>query len=282
VEEPKVGYTTADSLDRSRIQDLRLVLDRFLGPSDTVFDFSNEPALFHYLLDTRPASRYFHVSMAIRREHQRELIKDLERHPPRLVILDDDTLGLPSWDGIPNVVRHYEVSQYLLDTFEPLMFLHGYVLMARAEDVARFRSDIPPGLHVEPQYHGIEYGIQVCNWGYVPNFLSSRPSGPAVALGVSGTGPRLRIPVPPDMTLDDFRWLEIVSDTGFRDGQFVLWAGEELVARNRGIHFRSRATGQRSLAVRVGSCPAWHAFRTTFLTLQVPDGQSVTTVRLIR
>lgn len=284
VDELKVGYTTPEALDRARIEDLGLILDRYIGPSDTVFDFTNEPALFHYLLEARPASRFFHISMAIRQEHQREVIDDLKRRPPRIVILDVDVLGLPTWDGVPNVVRHYEVSQYLLDTFKPLMFLHGYVLMAQPLDVERFLANIPPGLHVPPQFHAIGYGIQACDWGYVPNFLASRPSGSRVSLTVSAvSGDRLRIQIPLGLNLRDFRWFELVSDRGFEDGEFALWAGEEMIARNRAIHFRSRSTGKKSLAVRVGSCPAWHVFDgTASLVLQVPATQPITAVRLIR
>ena len=69
--------------------------------------------------------------MAIRQRTQSDLIGELERRRPKLVVYASSTFGLPSWDGIGNPVRHYDVSQYLLDHYRPLLLSHGYLLMAR-------------------------------------------------------------------------------------------------------------------------------------------------------
>ena len=108
--------------------------------------------LFHYLLDRRPSTRYFHVSMAIRKHTQADLIKELERRPPKLVVFSSSpAFGLPSWDGISNQVRHYDVSQYILDHYRPVLDSHTFVLMAR-NDLARpvASRDHRPALLHEP------------------------------------------------------------------------------------------------------------------------------------
>jgi hypothetical protein len=107
--------------------DLRDFLDAVLDPGDTLFDFTNQPAIYHYLLRRKPATRYYHVSMAIRRSVQLDLVKELERTRPKLVVFDTDSGGLPEWDGVTNEVRHYEVSRYILRRYRPFARVRGQV-----------------------------------------------------------------------------------------------------------------------------------------------------------
>ena len=114
--------------------DLEEVLDAYLKPEETIFDFSNNPALFHYLVERPQATRYFHVSMAIRERSQLDLIDELEESAP-LVVFSSNAYGLPMWDGIPNQVRHYEVSEYLLEHYEPLLTVRGFLFMVRKGEI---------------------------------------------------------------------------------------------------------------------------------------------------
>src|SRR5207302_144912 len=97
-----------------------------------VFDFSNDPGLYYYLLGRGPRTKYYHVSMAIPEAAQDDLIAELRSNRPKLVVFTDDRYGLPGWDGIPNMVRHYDVSQYILDNYRPLVSIRGQVLYADA------------------------------------------------------------------------------------------------------------------------------------------------------
>jgi hypothetical protein len=164
---PRLGYMNPLATDLKIFSDLERTLDTYLGPRDRLFDFSNNPMLFHYLLDRRPSTRYFHVSMAIRKHTQSDLIKGLERRPPKLVVFSSSpAFGLPSWDGISNQVRHYEVSQYILDHYRPVLDSHTFVLMAR-NDLAR-----PVASRTADQLY---FANLPCDWGYAPNFLVTRP-----------------------------------------------------------------------------------------------------------
>jgi hypothetical protein len=164
---PRLGYMNPLATDLTIFSDLKRVLDGYLGPRDRLFDFSNNPMLFHYLLDRRPSTRYFHVSMAIRKHTQSDLIKELERRPPKLVVFSSSpAFGLPSWDGISNQVRHYDVSQYILDHYRPVLESHTFVLMAR-NDLAR-----PVASRTTDQLY---FKNLPCDWGYAPSFLATRP-----------------------------------------------------------------------------------------------------------
>jgi hypothetical protein len=164
---PRLGYMNPLATDLTIFSDLERTLDTYLGPRDRLFDFSNNPMLFHYLLDRRPSTRYFHVSMAIRKHTQSDLVKELERRPPKLVVFSSNpAFGLPEWDGISNQVRHYDVSQYILDHYRPVLDSHTFVLMAR-NDLAR-----PVASRTTDQLY---FANLPCDWGYAPNFLDTRP-----------------------------------------------------------------------------------------------------------
>jgi hypothetical protein len=164
---PRLGYMNPLATDLTIFSDLKRALDTYLGPRDRLFDFSNNPMLFFYLLDRRPSTRYFHVSMAIRKHTQADLIKELERRPPKLVVFSSSpAFGLPSWDGISNQVRHYDVSQHILDHYRPVLDSHTFVLMAR-DDLAR-----PVASRATDQLY---FANLPCDWGDAPNFLDTRP-----------------------------------------------------------------------------------------------------------
>jgi hypothetical protein len=172
------GFTTFDGAYVDLVRDLDTIIDAYAGPEGAVFDFSNSPALFYYLLDRPSPTRYYHVSMAIRARTQDDLVKELARTRPRLVVFSSYGTGLPSWDGISNQVRHYRVSRYLLDHYRPLSAWNGFVFMGlegvrfpRASSVAR-RLEGKLKLETNDLY----IRTQPCDWGYAPNFLVEGPS----------------------------------------------------------------------------------------------------------
>jgi hypothetical protein len=159
---PRLGYLSPLATDPTIFSDLERTLDRYLEPRDRLFDFSNNPMLFHYMLDRRPSTRYFHVSMAIRKHTQSDVVRELERRPPKLVVFSSSpAFGLPSWDNIPNQVRHYDVDHY-----RPILESHTFVLMAR-NDLAR-----PVASRTTDQLY---FANLPCDWGFAPNFLATRP-----------------------------------------------------------------------------------------------------------
>ena len=154
---------------------VRLFVDSVLGKGDSLFDFSNEPALYHYLLRRKPATRYYHVSMAFRRRIQLDLIEELDRARPKLVAFDSDS-GLPEWDQIPNEVRHYEVSQYILRHYRPFARVAGRVFYLR-NDVA-LDAEPPKGSFEVLRAPDAYADALACNWGYAPGFMRTESLDP--------------------------------------------------------------------------------------------------------
>jgi hypothetical protein len=134
-----------------------------------VFDFANQPGVLYYLLGRRPGTRFYHVSMAIPASAQHALIDDLRKSRPPVVVFTDGSFGLPTWDGVINPIRHYEVSQYLLDNYVPFVDVHGQLLMIR-DDLALHRPALPV-LAKAPRTTDLYFAGPTCNWGDVPNFL---------------------------------------------------------------------------------------------------------------
>jgi hypothetical protein len=173
---PDLGYLSPNATDLNIFSDLTKIFDAYLEPDDHVFDFSNNPMLFHYLLERRPSTRYFHVSMAIRQNTQSDLVQQLERRKPKLVVFSSNPyLGLPSWDSISNPVRHYDVSEYLLDHYRPLLASHDYILMGRNGAELRPAAALDAQLAETPITDQLYFRALPCDWGYAPNFLSTRP-----------------------------------------------------------------------------------------------------------
>jgi hypothetical protein len=144
-----------------------------VGPDARVFDFSNQPATLYYLLREPSPTRYLHVSMAIRERNQADLIDELEADPPELVLYWSSQVGLPYWDGIINPVRHYDVSQYVLENYRPWLSVQGQVFYLRndieAPDVASFAG----ALSAAPDAVDPATVIPPCDWGTAPAFLDS-------------------------------------------------------------------------------------------------------------
>ena len=178
---PKVGYSSAP-FDPVMYRDLKRVVDAYLDPSDRIFDFTNAPTLYYYLLDREPATRYIVVLVAHSEKLQDDLVDELRKSPPKLVVFDSGTTGLTNWDGIPNMVRHYAVSRWILDHYRPLLTTHTTSFYVRRD----MPSAAQVGLHLteKPNTRGVPFSGQPCTWGYAPNFLSSPPLPSASARGV--------------------------------------------------------------------------------------------------
>lgn len=183
-EEPvseRVGYSSAP-FDPVMYRDLKRVIDSYLGPNDRLFDFTNAPTLFYYLMDRDPSTRYLVVLVAHTENLQDDLVNQLRESPPKLIIFDSGSAGLPNWDGIPNKVRHYAVSQWILDHYRPLLATHRTIIYARRDMPSP--SQVGLNLAEKPITRGVPFSGQPCTWGYAPNFLSSPPEPSEGARGV--------------------------------------------------------------------------------------------------
>jgi hypothetical protein len=185
----RVGYSS--QVDAPALQDLQRIVDAYVGPHDRLLDITDEPALFYYFLGRSPSSRWFAPDGVVdTAELQRDLLSDIRRAPPKLIIFDDtDTkmYGLPTMDGVPVSVRLYLISRWILEHYRPLVESHGrtiYALPSAAPLASRHLH-----LNQPPATVGVPFLGQECNWGYAPAFLGQPavPGSRARAVPVSTT-----------------------------------------------------------------------------------------------
>jgi hypothetical protein len=180
----RLGFATPQVVDRTFLADLSTILDAYLEPGDPLFDFSNNPAVFHYLLERAPATRYYHVSMAIRRGTQADLVEELDLARPKVVVFTSMT-GMPSWDLISNQVRHYDVSAHVLERYEPLLYHRGFLIFGRKDlshpSVAGLRARLAAPILTTELY----FRNAGCDWSYAPNYFALEPDDGAAARTVS-------------------------------------------------------------------------------------------------
>jgi hypothetical protein len=288
---PRLGFLSPWAIDVDAILDVKDILDTYLAPDDDVFDFTNEPLLFHYLLERRPATRYFHVSMAMRRHTQADLIRQLERRRPALVVFSssDLTFGLPVWDQVSNHVRHYDVSEYVLHHYRPLLSVHDFLFMARNDSDFDVGPELARKLKAPPATKGLYFRTYPCDWGYAPNFLTTGPDEADRARGVdvlarpvrqaTASGTRAwELELPEGSTTADYDWLEL--ETAGELAPDTLGVTD---ARDDAVHtisFKTLARGQDSVRVQVGACPQWHGFADP-IYLESAAGQQIQRVRLV-
>ncbi|MBO0870491.1 MAG: hypothetical protein J2P15_18195, partial [Micromonosporaceae bacterium] len=184
---PRLGYATSfGNLDPTMLRDLDTVLRDYAGNDAPVFDMSNSPGYIYYLLGRTPGTRFEHVDMAMTPYAQQLLIDELSRSRPPLVVFDSTEVGLSTYDWISPQVRHYAVSQYILDGWVPLLRTHGFLVYIR-RDLATHTVAMPS--LIQPPTATNLWFSTYCNWGDVPNFLPSTAQGQSLRLPVRPAGP---------------------------------------------------------------------------------------------
>src|SRR5204863_7284648 len=121
----------------------------------------NTPLVFFYIMHRYPSIRYFHVSLTYSTELQADVIRRLSKAKPKLIVFDNDSspfIALSNWDGIPNMVRSYDISRWILDHYKPLLWTHGFTIYARRDQPAPSKA----GLHLStpPVTKGVPYSVQ--------------------------------------------------------------------------------------------------------------------------
>jgi hypothetical protein len=106
---------------------------------------------------------------------------------PPVVIYDATKIGWTNWDGITNNVRHYDVSEYVLGGWTPVLRTHGVLVMARNDLIA---SRPVPALSKPPQTTDLYFSGPSCEWGATPNFLPVLDSARTTTIPVT---PRARM-----------------------------------------------------------------------------------------
>ncbi len=166
----RLGYAAPGAVDTGLLRDLDTAIRAYAGDDGPVFDMTNSLGYLYFVLGRVPGTRFIHVLMAMPEHAQRVLIKELEATRPPVVIYDASSIGMPTWDGVTNDVRHYEVSEYVLRGWTPVLRTHGVLVMARNDLVA---SRPLPALTTPPQTTNLYFSGPTCDWGATPNYLPS-------------------------------------------------------------------------------------------------------------
>jgi hypothetical protein len=182
----RAGFVAGQKvIDDAMVRDLDSVLRAYAGTDQPVFDMTNSPGYVDFLLGRTPATRFDPIVLAIPPHAQWLTIDDLKKSRPPLVLFDSTTMGVPVWDGIANNVRHYIVSEYVLDRYEPIMLTRGTLVLLRRDLVKPGMTG--PALLQAPATTDLWYG-RTCQWGYSPDFMPPAARGPSMRLPVTPIG----------------------------------------------------------------------------------------------
>ena len=100
--------------------------------NEPIFDFSNQPA-FYFFANRPNATRFYQVPIASPRKFQAEVIRDLERTRPKVVIKKSPD-GYDVFDGVPNYLRAQAIAAYIDDCYRFNKSVRGVELWSRRPD----------------------------------------------------------------------------------------------------------------------------------------------------
>ena len=283
----RLGYAAQGAVDAGLLRDLDSSIRAYAGDDGPVFDMTNSLGYLYYLLGRLPGTRFIDVSMAIPDYAQRLLIDELKTVRPPVVIYDADSIGMPIWDGITSDVRHYEVSEYVLRGWTPVLRTHGVLVMARNDLVA---TRPVPTLTTPPQTNDLYFTGPTCDWGATPNYLPIPDSDRATTLPVRSVtrrmvvyysgwalDPATREPASTVLIADGDRVVGTVKPSIDRREIAVAFHQLRSVSGFRymavfdpGVHPSGYLVGADGLAHPLGGSPAG-----TAAVLSLPDGSQV-------
>jgi len=226
----KMGPVGENPVLEKMTRDFRRAFAPRLAESDPVYDFTNSKGFFYYLLGWQPLGRYVYTGPDL--ASQREIIAVLKKIPPKLVVYSGGIFWTQG--GIANSVRYWEVSEYLLRHYEPLVRIHDYLILQ-------------PKCEGCPSDASLYANVPACDWGYAP-FVMSKPSAPVLSVDVKQTRQGdfwiEEIPLPRDR---EIRFLDITFEKSEPD-EFTL---------GKAASFKTAEKENFTLRLPVSSCPQW-------------------------
>ncbi len=168
--QPRLGYSLPGATDIGQIDALGAILRRYAGADAPVFDFSNEPGITYYLLNRVPGTRFIDSDLAQTAEAQAQVIDDLKKSRPPVVVFFNTTFGIPNYDGVPDSLRSFAVSQFLFANYTPFVDVGGQLLLLRND----LRRSAPPLPTLPPNSltSDLYFAGVPCNFGDIPNFFA--------------------------------------------------------------------------------------------------------------
>lgn len=257
----RVGFSSMNPKRAMELEDFKSYFRMFYDHTDTFFDFTNTPALFHFLLDIPVSSRFFHVSMASGEFSQSVAVEELKKSQPKMIAITGNW-GLLHWDGVPQSVRHYDLSEYLLKNYTPFVELHSYLFMIKNSFVGKLIAPktLPSG--TELKIADLQYGTTACDWGYSPAYFKRdrpRVEIERVKLDAKSLGENLfEVDLASLENKKSFSYLDLQIEAPkdvvitFSDSpeNLDLWGAE--------IRFHTDLKRKKSYLIQVGACYQWY------------------------
>jgi hypothetical protein len=185
---PQVGYSVPGIVAPDEFTDLRKLIGVLGGRRPRVWDFSNAPADIYFFAQFKLLTRYYHVSPAIEPATQQDVVSELKQANPDVVVYNSAT-GLTTWDGLPNMVRHYYVSAWILRNYRPAVVYAGFLLFVRKSNRVSSTSLSSLQLSAPIELSNLYTdSVGPCDWGYVPNFFAQHPASDSASQPVALQG----------------------------------------------------------------------------------------------
>ncbi|HET8797646.1 MAG TPA: hypothetical protein VFO89_08165, partial [Thermoanaerobaculia bacterium] len=117
---------------RGRIDEVSRAVGELTRSREPIFDFSNQPA-FYFFADRPNPTRFYQVPIASPPRFQAEVIRDLERARPKVILRRSPEL-FDQFDGITNELRAQAIAAYLDDLYAFHRNVRGVELWTRRGD----------------------------------------------------------------------------------------------------------------------------------------------------
>jgi hypothetical protein len=279
---PSLGYMDYGS--EAVYSDLGHFLNAFLPAGAEIYDFSNEPGVYFYILDYRPATPHFAAVDDISQGSQDETVAELRAHPPAFVVIAGSAYnGMTSWDGIVNAVREYDIAQYLLDEYRPFADVDGELIYANRTLHPQIPSSLASQLGPALTTADLPFQYPTCNWGDVPEFLDVPPpaGGSMTVVGGAATpSDEWSLSEPPGGSWSAYQWIQFTIAPGSPAAALTL-RDRDVPGQQHDIAFQTLAGGETSYQFPIGACPQWHGYSLPALQLTSSVPMMITQVRLL-
>jgi hypothetical protein len=276
---PSLGYV--GNSQQQMADAVGTFLNSFLKPGQEIYDFSNQPGLYFYILDYRPATRHFFTSIDLDLASQKETIADLRSSRPEFAVIYGSG-GLPVWDGISNAVRDYALSEYLLDHYRPFADVDGQVIYVRDDATVTIPLSLWSALGSQLSVTDLPFQYADCDWGYTPEFLDVQPpsGGSGVVVG-GGSAPAIdwALSEPSGHVWADYQWIQLTIASHSPAASFTL-SDQEVAGENHDITFQTLPGGQASYRFPIDACPQWHGYTLPTLSLSISSSSAVTVTQI--
>ena len=279
---PSLGYVSNG--EEQLTSDVGNLLSSFLKPGQEIYDFSNQPGFYFYILDYRPATPHFFAAFDYDQASQDETIAALEANPPEFAVFYGTAPGaLSSWDGLPNATREYDISQYLLDHYRPFADVDGQIIYVEDTAAVTIPNSVEAELGPRLTVTGIPFQYPTCAWGYVPEFLNVQPPAGESGVVVGGSGDSTDVwslSVPSGHSWADYHWIQLTIRAGSPGASFTL-EDQEVFGEYHDITFQILPGGQASYRFPIGACPQWHGYSVPELNLSSSASVVISQVELL-